>query len=283
MALRVLGIGALVAGGLAFAVAALVAVILLGPLVFWTAWNVLNLGHAVGLPELGLFGILLATAVPRGRVASEDPHRRRRLPRRPVLVPRDRPGALAGADGPQLRRGRPARRPRLAAAVPCEAPRQPALSSRRRAGSAEQRLLPEAGGELDLEQPPLGGDAARSREAGQRAVRGEHAMAGDDDRIRVAAQRAADCAGPLPAARSPARSRRRSPSRPVRPRGSRRRRSAGTNRAPARRARPRAGRSPRRRAARRCRRSRRGSRRGRRAPRRGGRLPADAGPAAGRA
>jgi hypothetical protein len=59
--LRVLGIGVLVAGGLAVAVAALVAMLLLGPLVFWLAWNVLNFGHAVGLPELGFWGVVLAT------------------------------------------------------------------------------------------------------------------------------------------------------------------------------------------------------------------------------
>ena len=59
--LRILGIGALVTGGLAIAVAALAAAILLGPLVFWLAWNVLDFGHAVGLPELGFWGIVLAT------------------------------------------------------------------------------------------------------------------------------------------------------------------------------------------------------------------------------
>jgi hypothetical protein len=59
--LRILGIGALVAGGLALAVAALVAVILLGPLLVWIAWNVLYFGHALGLPELGFWGIVLAT------------------------------------------------------------------------------------------------------------------------------------------------------------------------------------------------------------------------------
>ena len=59
--LRVLGIGALVAGGLALAVAALAAMLLLGPLAFWLAWNVLDFGHAVGLPELGFWGIVLAT------------------------------------------------------------------------------------------------------------------------------------------------------------------------------------------------------------------------------
>jgi hypothetical protein len=61
MLFRILGIGALVAGGLVVALAALAATILLGPLVFWVAWNVLNFGHAVGLPELGFWGIVLAT------------------------------------------------------------------------------------------------------------------------------------------------------------------------------------------------------------------------------
>jgi hypothetical protein len=59
--LRALGIGALVAGGLAVAVVALAAAILIGPVIFWVAWNVLDFAHAVGLPELGLWGIVLAT------------------------------------------------------------------------------------------------------------------------------------------------------------------------------------------------------------------------------
>jgi hypothetical protein len=59
--LRILGIGALVAGGLAVALAALIAAILLGPLIFWVAWNVLNLAAALGLPELAFWGIVLAT------------------------------------------------------------------------------------------------------------------------------------------------------------------------------------------------------------------------------
>jgi hypothetical protein len=59
--LRILGIGALVAGGLAVAVAALATAILIGPLIFWVAWNVLDFASAVGLPELGFWGILLAT------------------------------------------------------------------------------------------------------------------------------------------------------------------------------------------------------------------------------
>jgi hypothetical protein len=61
IALRILGIGALVAGGFAIALAALVAAILIGPLVFWIAWNVLDFASAVGLPELGFWGIVLAT------------------------------------------------------------------------------------------------------------------------------------------------------------------------------------------------------------------------------
>jgi hypothetical protein len=59
--LRILGIGALVAGGLAVALAALAAAILIGPLIFWVAWNVLDFASAVGLPELGFWGIVLAT------------------------------------------------------------------------------------------------------------------------------------------------------------------------------------------------------------------------------
>jgi hypothetical protein len=59
--LRILGVGALVAGGLAIALAALIAAILVGPRIFWVAWNVLNFAAAVGLPELGFWGIVLAT------------------------------------------------------------------------------------------------------------------------------------------------------------------------------------------------------------------------------
>ena len=58
--LRVFGIGALVAGGVAVALAALAAVILIGPVIFWVAWNVLDFASAVGLPELGFWGIVLA-------------------------------------------------------------------------------------------------------------------------------------------------------------------------------------------------------------------------------
>ena len=59
--LRILGIGALVAGGLAVALAALIAVVLVGPLIFWVAWNVLDFASALGLPELAFWGIVLAT------------------------------------------------------------------------------------------------------------------------------------------------------------------------------------------------------------------------------
>jgi hypothetical protein len=59
--LRVLGIGALVAGGLAVALAALAAALLIGPLIFWVAWNLLDFASATGLPELSFWGILLAT------------------------------------------------------------------------------------------------------------------------------------------------------------------------------------------------------------------------------
>ena len=59
--LQILGIGVLVAGGLVVALAALLAVILIGPLVFWLAWNVLDFAAAVGLPELAFWGIVLAT------------------------------------------------------------------------------------------------------------------------------------------------------------------------------------------------------------------------------
>jgi hypothetical protein len=59
--LRVLGIGALVAGGLVVALAALLAAVLIGPLIFWIAWNVLDFASAIGLPELAFWGVVLAT------------------------------------------------------------------------------------------------------------------------------------------------------------------------------------------------------------------------------
>src|SRR2546430_13543293 len=45
----------------AVAAAVLAVVILLAPLLFWLAWNVLDFAHAVGLPDLGFWGIVLAT------------------------------------------------------------------------------------------------------------------------------------------------------------------------------------------------------------------------------
>jgi hypothetical protein len=60
--LQILGVGVLVAGGLAVALLALAAAILFAPLVFWLAWNVLDFAGAVGLPELGFWGIVLAAA-----------------------------------------------------------------------------------------------------------------------------------------------------------------------------------------------------------------------------
>jgi len=58
---RAFGIGALVIGSIAAVAALFAATLLLGPIVFWIAWNKLDFGHAVGLPELGFWGIVLAT------------------------------------------------------------------------------------------------------------------------------------------------------------------------------------------------------------------------------
>ena len=125
MILRVLGISALVAGGLAIAIAVFLVVVLVGPLIFWLAWNVLDFAEAVGLPELGFWGIVLATlflvagwggkVLIAGIVFLVDPSWFDGL----------RPGALARTDLPQLRCGRPARAARLAATHPC--PRTHAL------------------------------------------------------------------------------------------------------------------------------------------------------------
>ena len=54
--LAILGLGALLAGAVALVVGGL----LLGPLLVWLAWNVLDLAHAVGAPELGFWGLVLA-------------------------------------------------------------------------------------------------------------------------------------------------------------------------------------------------------------------------------
>jgi hypothetical protein len=53
--LALLGIGAFVAGTAAFIIGAL----LLGPILVWLSWNVLDLAHAVGAQELGFGGLLL--------------------------------------------------------------------------------------------------------------------------------------------------------------------------------------------------------------------------------
>jgi hypothetical protein len=54
--LAILGLGALLAGAAALVIGGL----LLGPLLVWVAWNVLDLAHATGAPELGVWGIILA-------------------------------------------------------------------------------------------------------------------------------------------------------------------------------------------------------------------------------
>jgi hypothetical protein len=59
--LRVLGIGAVVAGGVIVVALAFASAVVLGPLVFWIGWNVLDFGPALGLPELGFWAIVLAT------------------------------------------------------------------------------------------------------------------------------------------------------------------------------------------------------------------------------
>ena len=59
--MRAFGIGALVIGSIAAVAALFAATVLFGPIIFWIAWNKLDFGHAVGLPELGFWGILLAT------------------------------------------------------------------------------------------------------------------------------------------------------------------------------------------------------------------------------
>ena len=59
---QVLGIGALVAGGITVAVWLVILALLIGPLVFWLAWNALEFGPAIGFPELGFWATILATA-----------------------------------------------------------------------------------------------------------------------------------------------------------------------------------------------------------------------------
>ena len=59
--LRTLGVTALAAGGLVIALVAFTVIVLLGPIIFWLAWNVLDFGEAVGLHDLGFWAIVLAT------------------------------------------------------------------------------------------------------------------------------------------------------------------------------------------------------------------------------
>ena len=59
--MKAFGIGALVVGSIAAVAALFAATLLFGPIIFWIAWNKLDFGHAVGLPELGFWGIILAT------------------------------------------------------------------------------------------------------------------------------------------------------------------------------------------------------------------------------
>ena len=58
---KVLGIGALVAGGVTLVLWLALAVLLIGPLIFWLGWNELGLGPSMGLPELGFWAIVAAT------------------------------------------------------------------------------------------------------------------------------------------------------------------------------------------------------------------------------
>ncbi|MFN0091647.1 MAG: hypothetical protein ACKVWR_15470 [Acidimicrobiales bacterium] len=57
----VLGAGALVTGGLGVVLGLFVAVLLIGPLLFWLAWSRLGLADSMALPELGFWPIVLAT------------------------------------------------------------------------------------------------------------------------------------------------------------------------------------------------------------------------------
>jgi hypothetical protein len=59
--MKAFAIGMLMAGSLVVVGILLLLLILIGPILFWLAWNVLDFAHAVGLPELGFWGIVLAT------------------------------------------------------------------------------------------------------------------------------------------------------------------------------------------------------------------------------
>ena len=56
-----LGIGALIAGGVVFFAGLVAMALLIGPFLFWLAWNVLDFGVAIGLDELGFWAIVFAT------------------------------------------------------------------------------------------------------------------------------------------------------------------------------------------------------------------------------
>src|SRR5947209_1175464 len=106
--MRILGIGALVAGGLAIAVAALVAAILLTAVVLARLERA-RLRSRDRSARARLLGDCAANAVPRRRLVPEARDHRDRLPRRSLLVARRCPGALAFTHVPQLRRSRAAR------------------------------------------------------------------------------------------------------------------------------------------------------------------------------
>jgi hypothetical protein len=52
-----------------------------GPLLFWIAWNLLEFAHAVVQPELGFWGIVLATLFLVIGLARQGRDHRDRLPR----------------------------------------------------------------------------------------------------------------------------------------------------------------------------------------------------------
>jgi hypothetical protein len=59
--LQMLGVGALVAGGITVALWIVLAATIAAPLMFWFAWNVLELGPAIGFPLFGFWPIVLVS------------------------------------------------------------------------------------------------------------------------------------------------------------------------------------------------------------------------------
>jgi hypothetical protein len=55
---RVLGVGALVFGGLTVALWLVAMAFVIAPLLVWLGWNVLKFGPAIGLPRLGFWPII---------------------------------------------------------------------------------------------------------------------------------------------------------------------------------------------------------------------------------